>query len=92
MCTGNALESFKVADSAGIPSRALTYAVAVGFVVSLVVGIFVVMTGMYEYGFFNTRGGAATGWLRSQLRGIGTSVFTMLTTPTSASPTRQKTG
>jgi len=82
VCTGNALESFKVADSAGISSRALTYAVAAGFVVSVVVGIFVVMTGMYEYGFFNTRGGAATGWLRSQLRGIGTSVFTMLTTPT----------
>ena len=82
VCTGNALESFKVADSAGISSRALTYAVVAGFVVSLVVGIFVVMTGMYEYGFFNTRGGAATGWLRSQLRGIGTSVFTMLTTPT----------
>jgi hypothetical protein len=82
VCTGNALESFKVADSAGISSRALTYAVAAGFVVSLVVGIYVVMTGMYEYGFFNTRGGAATGWLRSQLRGIGTSVFTMLTTPT----------
>ncbi|UCC68097.1 MAG: hypothetical protein JSV79_13475 [Armatimonadota bacterium] len=82
VCTGNALESFKIADSARISSRALTYAIMGGFVVSLAIGMFVVMTGMYEYGFFNTRGGAASGWLRGQLRGIGTSVFTMLTTPT----------
>lgn len=82
VCTGNSLEALKVADSARISSRLLLYAMVGGFLLSLTAGVYVMMTGMYHHGFFNTQGGSGAGWLAGQLRGIGTSVFTMLTTPT----------
>jgi len=78
--TGNSLEAFKVADSARIATRPLLYAMVAGLVISLVVGVYVVLTGMYHYGFFNS-GASSSGWLSSQLRGVGTGIFNTLTTP-----------
>jgi hypothetical protein len=48
------LETFKVADSGGISSRQLTGAVVAAFVFALAVGLFVVLTAMYNYGYTNT--------------------------------------
>jgi hypothetical protein len=57
----------------------------VGFVVSLVVGVYVVMTGMYDIGFFNTRA-AVSGWLGGQLKSNGTQIFNLLQNPSDYDP------
>jgi hypothetical protein len=78
--TGNVLEAFKIADSAHIRQRRLTAAIVAGFLISLAVGSYVVLTGMYHYGFYDTRAGSS-GWLHSQLRGVGGRIYEMLTNP-----------
>ncbi|HUU54420.1 MAG TPA: DUF6785 family protein [Armatimonadota bacterium] len=80
VCTGNSLESLKIADSARISSRRLLYAMVGGFVIALAVGVFVVISGMYEYGFLNTRA-ASSGWLSGQLRASGAQTFELITNP-----------
>lgn len=85
VCTGNSLEALKVADSARVPSRPLFLALAAGFVVALVAGLYVMMRGMYHYGFFDTRA-ATWGWLGGQLRWNGTAVFNHLTSPSRFDP------
>ncbi len=69
--TGNVLESFKIADSAGISRRRLTFA--------LVVGLFILLTGCYHYGFFGLSMGGAYGWPSWQVRGDGGRIFEYLT-------------
>ena len=81
VCTGNALESFKIADSAHIASRPLFAAMVAGFILSLAFGIYVVLTGMYHYGFFNIRA-STSGWLGSQLRYVGERIYGLITNPT----------
>ncbi len=82
VCTGNSLDSFKIADSARIPARPLLAALTAGFVVALVVGIYTVLTGMYHYGFLNLRAAlSGGGWLGGQLRSDGAGIFDMLTNP-----------
>jgi len=56
------IESYKIADSAHLNSRRLTAAITGGFVLSLVVGIPVVLTGIYHYGWFGF-GFTRSGWL-----------------------------
>ena len=70
VCTGNALESFKIADAAGIDKRRLTRAMLAGFVLTLVLGLYVILTGIYHYGWFSLRG-LQTGWLGPQSIGDG---------------------
>ena len=70
VCTGNALETFKIADSAGVDKRRLTRALLAGFVVTLVLGLFVVLSGIYRYGWFGLRG-LQGGWLGPQSIGDG---------------------
>jgi len=79
--TGNALEAFKIADSARIRQRKLLLAMVVGFVISMVVGLYVLLTGMYHYGFYNINA-ANSGWLQSQMRGVGGRMHSMLAEPT----------
>jgi len=78
---GNALDAFKIADAARIRFRPLLRAMSVGFVLSLLVGTYVVLTGMYHYGFQNT-GANSSGWLGPQLLYIGARIFNMITSPT----------
>jgi hypothetical protein len=85
VCTGNSLEAFKIADSGRVEQRPLLHAMMVGFVVSLVVGVFVVMNGMYDLGFFNTRS-AVSGWLGGQLKSNGTRIFNLLQNPSEYDP------
>jgi hypothetical protein len=78
--TGNALESFKIADSAGINMRRLTPAMVIGFLLALGFGLFVFMEGIYEYGFLGLRSGT-TGWLGHQSINDGGRIAAPLQTP-----------
>jgi hypothetical protein len=51
---GNALESMKIGDAAGLKMRPVILAMAAGFVVIVVLGAYLTLTGMYRYGFLNT--------------------------------------
>ncbi len=51
VCAGNLLESFKIADSAHINQRRLAAAVFAAFLVVLVAGIYILLTGIYRYGW-----------------------------------------
>jgi len=78
--TGSALESFKIADAARIRARRLTAAITAGFVLSLVVGIYIGLTGIYEYGWFGlscSRGG----WLGPQSINDGGRIVSFLSNP-----------
>jgi len=80
--TGNTLESFKIADSAGISARRLTPALVGGFLLALVLGILIILVGCYHYGFFGLSMGGAYGWPSSQVRNDGGRIFEYLTNPT----------
>jgi hypothetical protein len=81
--TGNALDAFKIADSARIKPRPLLAAMLVGFALSLVVTTYVILTGMYHLGFQNTRANSgSSGWLGPQLLFIGGRIFDMISNPT----------
>jgi len=53
VATGSALEGFKVADAAGIESRRLTMVMLGGFLLSLAVGTYLLMTTFYHRGYSN---------------------------------------
>jgi len=78
--TGNTLEAFKIADSARISARPLFKAMVAGFLFSLAVGLYVLLTGMYHYGFQNIST-ASHGWLPPQMRGVGGRIYEMVTNP-----------
>ncbi len=80
VCTGNALEGLKIADSASISSRRLVYAMIGAFLLAVVVGVYVVLVGIYHYGFFDTRA-AWSGWLYHILRQTGTHSYQWLADP-----------
>jgi hypothetical protein len=80
--TGNALESFKIADASGIRARRLTPFLIGGFFLALVVGIAVIMIGCYHYGFFGLAMGSRYGWPSWQVRNDGGRIFEYLTSPT----------
>jgi hypothetical protein len=81
---GSAIESMKIADSAGIRPRPLLIAMAIGFLFALVFGVYVMMTGIYHYGFEGLRAATTTTdwWLDQQLRADGSRIFNELQTPT----------
>ena len=78
--TGNALEAFKIADSARISSRRLLIAMVAGFVLSLGLGLYILLTGMYHYGF-NYISTASHGWLKNQMWIVGGRIYEMLENP-----------
>ncbi len=82
---GNVAESLKIADAARIRSRSLLPAMAAGFALSLVIGIYVMLTGIYHHGFYNLR---ATNehWIGSQVEWGAGHIFSSLTTPSKLEP------
>jgi hypothetical protein len=62
VCTGNALEGLKIADAAQISKRRLTAAVAVALLLSLVLGMCVLLLGIYHYGYYGTAMGLSHDW------------------------------
>jgi hypothetical protein len=79
--TGNTLESFKIADAAGINTRRLTPVLVIGFFLALVVGIYIIMVGCYHYGYLGLAMGGRYGWPSSQLRNDGGRIFEYLQNP-----------
>jgi hypothetical protein len=63
--SGNALETFKIADSAGISPRRLARALVGSFFVMLPLALVAILTGIYHYGWFGLRG-LQSGWLGEQ--------------------------
>jgi hypothetical protein len=80
VCTGSSLEAFKLADAAGINARRLTALMFGGFLLTLVLGVLVFLTGIYREGFFNLRAGTS-GWLGSQSINDGNRIVWPLTNP-----------
>jgi hypothetical protein len=78
--TGNSLEAFKIADSAGLSSRRLLFAMFVGLVFAVGIGLYTTLAGTYKYGFL-TMPGAYSGWLQAMLRRNGSQIIEFTTTP-----------
>jgi hypothetical protein len=53
-CSLNTLGAFKIADASGTSLRRLTYLLFAAFVVALALGMFVLLTAMYDRGFLMT--------------------------------------
>jgi len=82
ICTAGTLETMKIAESAHISPRRLTGAIAVGFVFSLCVGIFVLMNGFYHYGCLGMGFGNQWGaWTAGQTPGDARRLAEVLTNP-----------
>lgn len=81
---GSVLESFKIADAAGISKLSLAGGLVAGFLVSLSVGCIVVLSGLYRYGFFGTRAGTAFLWPTPPMLRDGQNIVTYLTNPPQA--------
>jgi hypothetical protein len=79
VCAGNALETFKIADSAQMNKRRLSWVLLLGFVVALVVGIFVLLTGIYHYGWFGLEAYASGALARDAIRDGGRISFRLVT-------------
>jgi len=79
--TGNVLEAFKIADSAHINQRRLARVLIAGFAFSLVIGCYIVLTGIYHYGYSALGMGGAYGWPSWQTLNDGGRIFEYLTTP-----------
>lgn len=77
-----ALESYKIADAAGINPRRLTAAMVIGVLVALGVGTWLLLIGIYHYGYFGTRGGAAPDWPAMQSRWDGSFIANTIMDPT----------
>jgi hypothetical protein len=84
--TGNALESYKIADTARINTRRLTYGVLAGFLVSLALGTYLILTGIYREGYFGLNMGATYSWPSWQTRNDGGRIFNFLTDVTDPDP------
>jgi len=78
--TGNALETFKIADAARINVRRLTPVLVVAFLLALTVGIFFFLRGIYHHGFFGLKAGTS-GWLGHQSINDGNRILVPVTDP-----------
>jgi len=78
--TGSSLDALKIADAAELPRRPLVLAIAAGFMLSLVAGTYLVLSGAYHYGIDNMHV-SAFGWLHSQYRFVGGRMYDMIVNP-----------
>ncbi|MCJ7751272.1 MAG: hypothetical protein MUQ65_09285, partial [Armatimonadetes bacterium] len=82
---GGALEGFKIADSARLNARRLSATMIAGFILSLVLGVFIFMTGVYHFGWFGLSASSG-GWLGPQSIGDGGSIVSFLTDESRSKP------
>ena len=82
---GSALEAFKIADAAQLNARRLSWAMVGGFVLSLVVGVYIFMVGVYHYGWFGLQA-SRSGWLGPQSLNDGGRIVSFLTDPNVSKP------
>jgi hypothetical protein len=78
VCAGNVLESFKIADSARINQRRLATAVLAAFLIALAVGIFILLTGIYRYGWVGLEAYASGALGRDAIRDGGRISFRLV--------------
>jgi hypothetical protein len=78
---GNTLESFKIADAAGLSLRRLTRGMVLAFAITLPLALVAILTGIYHYGWFNLRG-LRVGWLGGQAIGDGERIIWLALTHT----------
>jgi hypothetical protein len=79
VCTGNALETMKIADSSGIHKRRLTGALLLGFLLAAPLAIIVFLIGIHHYGWSELQGP------NMRMAGIitdGNRIFAYITDPT----------
>jgi len=76
--TGNALESYKVADAAGVNARRLTRLMVACFLVALVFGTWVLLTAFYREGYFGLLASRSS-WPPYQTLNDGGRIFSALT-------------
>ncbi|UCC68513.1 MAG: hypothetical protein JSV79_00835 [Armatimonadota bacterium] len=76
---GGVLDSFKIADAAGVNPRRLARALILAFAFTWVLGLFITLTGMYRYGWFGLAASRG-GWLGPQSIGDGNTIVSRLTT------------
>jgi hypothetical protein len=84
--TGNALESYKIADASGVSARRLTPALLVSFLVALLFGSCVLLSGFYREGYFGLAQGTAVNWPSWQTLNDGSRIFEYLTNITKPDP------
>lgn len=77
----NALQTLKIADSAGIRTRRLAAALVVTFAIVLAAGCVVMLVGIYHYGYFGTAAGLHYGWPSGQNRRDGEFINQLITAP-----------
>jgi hypothetical protein len=85
-CSINALTSFKIADSAGVSLRPFARLLLGGFLVALVVGVFVTLTGTYRLGFVAMKGGTGNNLVADVLRVYGHDIHYDMTNDVGPSP------
>ena len=83
--SGNVLEGMKIADSAHLRTRPLIFAMLAGLIVSMLLGVYVTLTGMYHYGFYGLRA-ANSGWLASQVNWGAGHIFAAINNPSQLDP------
>ncbi len=74
-CSINALTSFKIADAAGASLRKLTYLLLGGFLLALLVGVCVTLTGTYHLGFIAMKGSTGNNLVADVLRVYGHDIY-----------------
>lgn len=82
--TGAGLDSFRIADSARVSQRRLSFALAGSFVFALVIGAPMLLAACYHWGFLQLH--TPTGWLEGAVRAAGTANFDAITDPSSFNP------
>ncbi len=71
----NALTSFKIADSAELEQRPFTRLLLGGFLVTLIVGIIITLTGTYRFGFLGVKSGIGTSMVAGVIRQYGHDIY-----------------
>jgi hypothetical protein len=82
--TGNAMEALKIGDAAGLRWPRLTASLVTAFVFAMVIGAFVLLTGLYKHGYFGTAAGGAYSdiGVAYHSREEGQAIYEYITTPT----------
>lgn len=78
--TANSIEALKVTDAAELAPKPVVLAIVAGFLLSVVLGTWLVLRGAYHYGMDNMHV-SAFGWLHSQYRFVGGRMYDMILNP-----------
>ncbi len=84
VCTGNAVESYKIGDAVGLGWRRHSVIICLAFVVALLAGICVTLAGCYAHGITATDAGAGFFWPAAYTRADAETIHNTLTNPAPA--------